>query len=92
MEKGGKWEEEVGMCVCERKGMSLGVPYVYRFISLIYDPQKIYTSKFQSQSQVDVWRRGLLRRTCRHNTENATPPDVHLTSFYVRILPGLPPR
>ena len=30
--------------------MSLGVPYVYRFISLIYDLQKMSTSKFQSQN------------------------------------------
>ena len=24
-------------------------------------------------------------------TGSATPPDVHLTSFYVGVLPGLPP-
>ena len=25
-------------------------------------------------------------------TGSATPPEVHLTSFYVEVLPGLPPR
>ena len=29
---------------------------------------------------------------CMQLTGSATPPDVHLTSFYVRVLPGLPPR
>ena len=29
---------------------------------------------------------------CMQLTGSATPPDVHLTSFYVQVLPGLPPR
>ena len=29
---------------------------------------------------------------CMQLTGSATPPDVHLTSFYVRVLPSLPPH
>jgi len=29
---------------------------------------------------------------CMQLTGSATPPDVHLTSFYIGVLPGLPPR
>ena len=28
---------------------------------------------------------------CMQLTGSAMPPDVHLTSFYVGVLPGLPP-
>ena len=44
--------------------------------------------------QVDIWRRGLLHRACitLQFTGSATPPDIHLTSFYVGVLPGLPPH
>ena len=43
---------------------------------------------------MDVWRRGLSYRTCitLQFTGSATPPDFHLKSFYVGVLPGLPPR
>ena len=37
---------------------------------------------------MDVWRRGLLRLALQF-TGSATPPEVHLTSFYVEVLPGL---
>ena len=43
---------------------------------------------------MDVWRRGLSCHayiTLRF-TGSATPPDIHLTLFYVGVLPGLPPR
>ena len=39
--------------------------------------------------QVDVWRHGLSHLALQF-TISATPPDVHLTSFYVGVVPGLP--
>ena len=44
--------------------------------------------------QVDVGRRGLSHGAylALQFTGSVTPPNVHLTSFYVGVLPGLPPR
>ena len=45
--------------------------------------------EFPIHPTLDVWRYGLLCRALQF-TGSATPPYVHLTSFYIGILPGLP--
>ena len=43
---------------------------------------------------MDVWRCGLSHRAhalALRFTGSATPPNIHLTSFYVGVLPGPPP-
>ena len=42
--------------------------------------------RMTSGGRLEAW---LTRRACQF-TGSATPPDVHLTSFYVRVLPGRP--
>ena len=48
--------------------------------------------RMTSGGRLEAW----LITPCMHAlglqfTRGATPPDVHLTSFYVGVLPGLPP-
>ena len=47
--------------------------------------------RMTSGGRLEAW---LTHRGCiaLQFTGNATPPDVHLMSFYVQVLPGLPLR